>query len=177
MPLLSRYLAPDLIRTLRSHAKDGAIRELAAVLAASIGSVDVDVVNRAVLQREKMVSSWIAPGIAIPHARLPDWDGIALAVGRSRKGVSWDSSDGNPVNLIFLIVSGENDPDQHVMLLAEIARTLRDRALTQLILTARTPEDLPASHLARARGRGRQARFLRQAAAFPPAFCPRPVRC
>jgi len=141
MPLLSRYLAPDLIRTLRSRAKDGAIRELATVLANTIGTVDAEVVNRAVQQRERMVSSWIAPGIAIPHARLADWDGIALAVGRSRKGVSWDSSDGNPVNLIFVIVSGEKDPDQHVLLLAEIARTLRDRALTQLILTARTAEE------------------------------------
>lgn len=139
--LLSRYLAPDLIRTLRSRAKNGAIRELAVVLASIIGNVDTDMVDRAIQQREKMVSSWIAPGIAIPHAHLPDWDGIALAVGRSRKGVAWDSSDGNPVNLIFVIISGERDPDQHVMLLAEIARTLRDRALTQLILTARTAEE------------------------------------
>ena len=141
MPLLSRYLAPDLIRTLRSRAKEGAIRELSAVLATAIGNIDPEVISRAVQDREQMVSSWIAPGIAIPHARLPDWDGIALAVGRSRKGVTWDSSDGNPVNLLFVIVSGEKDPDQHVMLLAEIARTLRDRALTQLILTARTPEE------------------------------------
>ena len=141
MALLSRYLAPGLIRTLRSRAKDGAIRELAAVLAGSVEGLDAQAVTRAIQERERIVSSWIAPGIAVPHARLADWDGIALVVGRSRKGITWDSSDGNPVNLLFVIVSGENDPDRHVMLLAEIARTLRDRALTQLIITARTAEE------------------------------------
>ncbi|HVO40514.1 MAG TPA: PTS sugar transporter subunit IIA [Spirochaetia bacterium] len=141
MPLLPRYLAPGFIRTLRSRAKDGAIRELAVLLAGSIEGISADAIVQAIQAREKMVSSWIAPGIAIPHARLPDWDGIAIAVGRSRRGITWDSSDGNPVNLLFLIVSGEGDPDQHVMLLAEIARTLRDRALTQLIVTARTADE------------------------------------
>ncbi len=141
MSLLARHLAPGLIRTLRSRAKEGAIRELAVLLAGAVGGFDANEVVQAIRAREKMVSSWIAPGIAIPHARLPNWDGIALVMGRSRKGIAWDSSDGNPVNLLFVIVSGDKDPDQHVMLLAEIARTLRDRALTQLIVTARTADE------------------------------------
>ncbi len=138
MSLLSQYLDPKRIVTLRSRTKEGAIRELAGALSGALGNAESGDVIRAIQERDKIVSSWIGPGIAIPHAHLPDWNGIAMAVGRSRKGVSWDSSDGNPVNLVFLIVGGEQDPDRHVLLLAEIARTLRDRALTHLVLTART---------------------------------------
>jgi diadenylate cyclase len=76
-------------------------------------------------------------------------------VGRSRPGVAWDSGDGDPVHLVFLIVSGDSDPDQHVLLLAEIARTLRDRALMQLVLTARSAAE--AWRLLVTRGYGEQA--------------------
>lgn len=139
MPLLARHLLPTRIISLRSRAREGAIRELAAVLAAGEGSPDADTIISAVRNREKIVSSWIAPGVAIPHARLEDVPtGIEVAVGRSRPGVAWDSGDGDPVHLVVLIVSGEGDADQHVQLLAEIARTLRDRALMQLVLTARS---------------------------------------
>jgi DNA integrity scanning protein DisA with diadenylate cyclase activity/mannitol/fructose-specific phosphotransferase system IIA component (Ntr-type) len=138
MALLARYLSPTRIVTLRSRSKEGAIRELTGSLPLADRHVDPEVVIKAIQDRERIVSSWIGPAIAIPHARLPEWQGIEVAVGRSRRGVGWDSSDGNPVNLVFLIVSGVDDPDQHVLLLAEIARTLRDRALVQLILTART---------------------------------------
>lgn len=138
MALLARYLSPAQIVTLRSRSKEGAVRELAALLSLSENRLDRDAVIGAVNAREKIVSSWIAPGIAIPHARMPDLEGIQVAVGRSRGGIAWDAGDGDPVHLVFLIVSGERDPDQHVLLLAEIARTLRDRALAQLILTARS---------------------------------------
>ncbi|MGA2378829.1 MAG: diadenylate cyclase [Spirochaetia bacterium] len=154
MPLLARYLLPTRIVTLRSRTREGAIRELAAVLASGDTGLDPEVVIDAVRNREKIVSSWIAPGIAIPHARLPVLEGIEVAVGRSRAGVAWDSGDGDPVHLLFLIVSGDTDPDQHVLLLAEIARTLRDRALMQLVLTARSPAE--AWRLLVTRGYGEQ---------------------
>ncbi len=155
MALLARYLSPKRIVTLRSRSREGAIRELAAALTLEESSISTDAVIDAVRDREKIVSSWIAPGIAIPHARLPDLEGIEVAVGRSRSGVAWDSGDGDPVHLLFLIVSGEQDPDQHVLLLAEIARTLRDRALLQLVLTARSAAE--AWRLLVMRGYGEQA--------------------
>jgi DNA integrity scanning protein DisA with diadenylate cyclase activity/mannitol/fructose-specific phosphotransferase system IIA component (Ntr-type) len=138
MALLTRYLAPTRILTLRSRSRDGAFRELVSALSLGERSVGAEAVIKALQERERMVSSWVGPGLAIPHARISGWEGIEVAVGRSRRGVGWDSSDGNPVNLIFLIVSGDRELDQHVLLLAEIARTMRDRALAHLILTART---------------------------------------
>jgi diadenylate cyclase len=142
MPLLPKYLSPERIVSLRSRSKEGAIRELARALSRTVRGLDPEAVVRAIQEREKIVSSWVGPGIAIPHARLSRWDGIVVAVGRSRRGISYDSSDGNPVHLLILIVSDETDPDTHIMLLAEIARTLRDPALRQLITTARNGEEV-----------------------------------
>jgi diadenylate cyclase len=142
MALLSKYLTSRRVVFLRSRSKDGAIRELVHALCATIPDLDSMQIIRAIQERERMVSSWIAPGVAIPHARLSGWNGIAVAVGRSRKGIAFDSSDGNPVNLLILIVSDDRDPDQHIQLLAEIARTLRDLALKQLVLTARTSDEV-----------------------------------
>jgi diadenylate cyclase len=142
MRLLSKYLTPARIVTLRSRSKEGAIRELARALALTVRGLDPERVVRAIQEREKIVSSWVGQGIAIPHARLSSWDGIVVAVGRSRRGISYDSSDGNPVNLLILIVSDDRDPDTHILLLAEIARTLRDLALRQLIMTARTGDEV-----------------------------------
>jgi DNA integrity scanning protein DisA with diadenylate cyclase activity/mannitol/fructose-specific phosphotransferase system IIA component (Ntr-type) len=142
MPLLSRYLDAKRIVNLRSRTKEGAIRELANALAGVLENAEPADVIRAIHERDKIVSSWVGPGIAIPHAHLPGCKGIAMSVGRSRRGVSWDSSDGNPVNLVLLIIGGDDEPDLHVLLLAEIARALRDRALTHLMLTARTSTEV-----------------------------------
>ena len=83
MALLARYLSPAKILALRSRSKEAAIRELAAALPLSDTGVPMEVVVSAVQARERLVSSWIAPGIAIPHARLPDIDGIQVVMGRS----------------------------------------------------------------------------------------------
>ncbi len=142
MALLSQFLTPQRVVLLRSGTREGALRELVRAIARTVPGTDAESIVRAVQDRERIVSSWIAPGIAIPHARLADWNGVAVAVGRSRKGIPFDSSDGNPVNLLILIVSDDKDPDQHILLLAEIARTLRDLPLKQLVLTARTSDEV-----------------------------------
>jgi mannitol/fructose-specific phosphotransferase system IIA component (Ntr-type) len=138
MALLARYLSPARILSIRSRSRSGAVRELASALPLADLGLTVDAVAAAVQERERVVSSRIAPGIAIPHARLAGVSGIEVVMGRSRAGVGWDASDGDPVHILFLIVSSESDPDAHVQLLAEIARTLRDRALVRLVLTARS---------------------------------------
>jgi DNA integrity scanning protein DisA with diadenylate cyclase activity/mannitol/fructose-specific phosphotransferase system IIA component (Ntr-type) len=142
MALLSKYLTPERVVFLRSRSKEGAMREIVHALAKTVPDLDSGLVIKAIQDRERIVSSWIAPGIAIPHARISGWDGIAIAVGRSRKGIAFDSSDGNPVHLLILIVSDDRDPDQHILLLAEIAQTLRDLALKQLVMTARTGHEV-----------------------------------
>ncbi len=142
MALLARYLTPERVAFLRNRTREGAVRELVTRLVKSTEGLDAARVTAALQEREKLVSSWIAPGIAIPHARVAGWTGASVAVGRSRAGIAWESGDGNPVNLLILIASDERDPDTHLQLLAEIARTLRDLPLRQLVLTARSPAEV-----------------------------------
>jgi diadenylate cyclase len=142
MAVLSRYLTPERVVFLRSRSREGALRELADRLVRTTPGLENDAVLEAVRERERMISSWIAPGIAIPHARVSGPEGAAVVVGRSRQGIPWDSGDGDPVHLIILIASDDRDPDGHIQLLAEIAKTLRDLALKQLVLTARSATEV-----------------------------------
>ena len=142
MAVLSRYLTPERVVFLRSRSREGALRELTDRLVLTTPGLERDAVLAAVHERERMVSSWIAPGIAIPHARVSGPEGASVVVGRSRQGIPWDSGDGDPVHLVILIASDDRDPDGHLQLLAEIARTLRDLALKQLVLTARSATEV-----------------------------------
>lgn len=142
MSELAKHLCEESILTLKSRSKGSALRELVRALVRTEPRLQEESVLFAVQERERIVSSWIGPGIAVPHARLSGWPGCVVAVGRSRRGIAFDSSDGNPVHLLILIVSSADDPDGHIALLAEIARTLRDQALVQLIKTAHTPAEV-----------------------------------
>jgi diadenylate cyclase len=142
MSELAKYLSPQRIVALKSRNKDSALRELVRALARSEPRLKEDGVLLAVQERERIVSSWIGPGIAVPHARVSGLAGCVVAVGRSHRGIIFDSSDGNPVYILILIVSDAEDPDGHIALLAEIARTLRDLALVQLIKTARSAAEV-----------------------------------
>jgi diadenylate cyclase len=142
MSILARYLTPERVVFLRSRSREGAMRELADRLVRTTPGLDLEAVLEAIRERERMISSWIAPGIAIPHARVSGPEGASVVVGRSRQGIAWDSGDGDPVHLIILIASDNRDPDGHIQLLSEIAKTLRDLALKQLVLTARSAAEV-----------------------------------
>jgi len=142
MSELSKHLTMDRIVALKSRSKEGALRELVRTLARTEPRLQEESVLFAVQERERIVSSWIGPGIAVPHARLSGWPGCAVVVGRSRRGIAFDSSDGNPVYILILLVTDANDPDGHIAILAEIARTLRDAALVQLIKTAHSTAEV-----------------------------------
>jgi len=170
MAILSRTLTPERVVFLRSRSREGAMRELAERLVRTTPGLELEAVLEAVRERERMVSSWIAPGIAIPHARVSGSEGASVVVGRSRQGIPWDSGDGDPVHLVILIASDDRDPDGHLQLLAEIAKTLRDLALRQLVLTARSATEVHRLLITRgysdgearprAPGRGRLSRLL-----------------
>lgn len=142
MPVLSRYLTPERVVFLRSRSRDGAVRELADRIVRTTPGLERDAVLEAIRERERLIGSWVAPGIAIPHVRVAGLAGASVVVGRSRQGIAWDSGDGDPVHLVILIASDDRDPDGHLQLLAEIARTLRDLALKQLVLTARSATEV-----------------------------------
>ena len=127
---------------LRSRTREAAIRELVQAACRAAPSLDPEATFAAVWEREAIVSSWIAPGIAIPHARLRGFTGFVLVLGRSRKGVDYESPDGKPVDILALILGDAAAVDRHLELLAEIARTLRPEDIRRRILAARTRREI-----------------------------------
>ncbi len=138
---LSDFLSPLKAVLLRSRTKEQALEELANSLCKDEPSPRPHEVLEAIWKREKIISSWIASGVAIPHARLPGLGRFMLAVGRSREGIVYDSGDAKPVHLLFLILGDEEQPDQHILLLAEIARLLKDATFQKQLLDARSKDE------------------------------------
>ena len=142
MQTLAKALSPDRVVFIRGESKEEALREMVEAIHRSAPQIDAGGVLAAVRERENMVSSWIAPGIALPHARLPGLGRFMLAVGRSERGIAYDSLDGDPVHLIFLLLGDREHPDEHILLLAEIARLLKIPGVQSLLLGARTAEEI-----------------------------------
>jgi PTS system nitrogen regulatory IIA component len=94
------------------------------------------------LQREKLGSTGIGDGVAIPHGKLGTLQDIVLAFGRSREGVAFDSIDGRPVHLFFLLLAPENSAGQHLKALAKISKMLKVGNFRKKLMEAKSKNDI-----------------------------------
>jgi PTS system nitrogen regulatory IIA component len=131
-------IAPDL----RGTSKAEVVRELAELLASLHPEISAGRLVEVLLEREKLGSTAIGEGIAIPHGKLPKLPGVVAAFGRSRKGVDFQSLDGGPTHLFFLLVAPEDASGAHLKALARVSRLLRDKDLRQRLLGVDTRHDL-----------------------------------
>jgi mannitol/fructose-specific phosphotransferase system IIA component (Ntr-type) len=120
--------------------KKSVIAELTRHLTERSGADFAEVLG-AVEEREAVLSTGIGFGVAIPHARSPAVRELSLVCGVSPTPVSFDSIDGEPVRLFFLIVGPEASAGQHVKVLSRIARLVRRENLRQRLCEAATPEE------------------------------------
>jgi len=108
-----------------ARTRDDAIRELAHP-AAEIGNLHPDVVAQAVLDRERLMGTSLGSEIAVPHARMDGLDRPILVVGHSKEGIDFDSPDGMPARLIFLLLTPEHDMSAQIQIMGQIARLFKD---------------------------------------------------
>jgi diadenylate cyclase len=139
---LQNHLRQDRIFYLKEDRKIQAIRELVEHTCPHVPTLNCQRTLRAVEDRESVVSSWIAPGIAIPHARLPDLEDFVVSIGVSREGIEYESGDGKPVYLLILILGDARRADLHILLLAEVARTFRSEPIRQAIRSASSAQEI-----------------------------------
>ncbi|MFW5747665.1 MAG: PTS sugar transporter subunit IIA, partial [bacterium] len=137
MPV-EKYLTPERTVFLTTTDKDEALRELAALIAADIPGSNTDTVLKGILDRESIVSTKVAEGIAIPHMRLPGSGTAAAALGISRKGVPFVPDDPEPVHVILMIASTE---ELHLEVLSLFAKRLSSKDLYRGLLRAGTSEE------------------------------------
>lgn len=134
-------LTPDrVVVPLVARDKHGIIAELAERLVAGAGGEAEDVV-RAVEERESVLSTGIGFGVAIPHARTSGVRELGIVSGVSAAPVPYDSIDGEPVRLFFLIVGPEASAGLHVKILSRIARLVRRDGVRRHLVEARTPNE------------------------------------
>ena len=118
-----------IIEELQSTDKAGVVREFARLLARAGKVRDAGALERDILEREAQGSTGIGDGIAIPHARSREVPDMVIAFGRSTAGVDFQSIDGRPAHLFFLLVTPDDRPSDHLKTLARISRVMRGTGL------------------------------------------------
>lgn len=130
------------ILDLSSTAKDALLAEMAGALAQAEESLDADSLLHVLREREALQSTGIGEGVAIPHGKVPGLDRLMATFARSTKGVDFDSIDGQPTHLFFLLVVPEQSGGQHLKALARISRFFRDASFRERLLAAEDIDEI-----------------------------------
>lgn len=141
---LSEFLQPELIKV-KLEAKDkwDSINQLVdlTVAAGALGREHRDKVLDAILDRERSMSTGMERGIAIPHASTPLVSNVVGAIGISETGIPFESLDGQPAQIIVLLVIPKDKFQQHVRTLAGIARLFNHDQMTKALREAKTSNE------------------------------------
>jgi PTS system nitrogen regulatory IIA component len=132
------------VADLAGQTKNDVLKELAVALKDAGQIKDVDAAVEVMLERERLGSTGIGDGIAIPHGKLKGLKTILCAFGRSLKGVPFDSVDRKPVHIFFLLLAPEDSAGLHLKMLSRISRVLRDPAFRRKLLEQPGQGDLYA---------------------------------
>lgn len=140
------FVGPELIvPQLQAHEKSAVIRELADHLAAHVSGpqkIDREVLAKVLLERERLASTAIGEGVAIPHGKLDAVGKLVAVVGRAPEGVDFDSMDGRPTHLFFVLVAPENSTGVHLKALARISRLFKDPEFRTRLMQAKDAAEI-----------------------------------
>jgi PTS system nitrogen regulatory IIA component len=125
-----------------AKTKAEALEELVNTLIKGGLKLDCAKVIEVLQQREKLGSTGIGDGLAIPHGKISSLAEIVVAFGRSKKGVDFDSLDGKPVHIFFLLLAPENSVGQHLKALARISKMLKTANFRQKLIETESKSDL-----------------------------------
>lgn len=139
-------IIPDggILDNLEATEKEAVLREITTALV-KVGSVPAeqkDKVLKALLDREDLGSTGIGAGVAVPHAKHDSIGDLVGAFARSKKGVNFDALDGEPVFVIFLLLSSKNASGSHLEALAYISRLVRDEKFVKYLRDAKDVKDI-----------------------------------
>jgi mannitol/fructose-specific phosphotransferase system IIA component (Ntr-type) len=143
--LLSELLTPERVRVpLRGASKQALLEELVGVLRDSGAVADAEAVLTAVRARERVLSTGVGCGVGIPHGRSDSVPALAMAAGVTAAPVDFDSLDGQPVRVLFLLVGPDESAGLHVKALSRISRLVRKDEFRARLAGARSPGEFLA---------------------------------
>ena len=142
MTLLDILSADSTLVDLKGETKEDIIAELVDTLAVGDAISDRNKVLQAVLEREKIMSTGIGDGIAIPHGKSDAVEKLVAALGTQRRGVDFEALDGEPAYVFFLLVSPANVSGPHIKALARISRLLKNDDFKKKLIAAETAAEI-----------------------------------
>ena len=132
-----RSILPDL----KARNKKGILEELVVPVAELAGVSQKDL-TKVLMERERLGSTGIGGGIGIPHGKMKNLESLVLGFGLSRKGVDFESLDGQPTHIFFLLITPENNTGLHLKLLARISRILKNDPFKSRLLGAADGDEI-----------------------------------
>jgi len=140
---LSEILDQDnIIPDLKAKDKKGVLEELVDIIVSHDPSLDKGSLVKVLLERERLGSTGIGDGVAIPHGKFQGLTHPIISFGRSLKGLDFESMDGEPAFLFFLLVAPENSASIHLKALAKIAKILKNSSFRHVLMQVPTRKEL-----------------------------------
>ena len=137
------FLDPSsVVIDLRAKNKKEVLEELCSALVALHPTLDRDTMVGILLDRERLGSTGVGEGVAIPHGKMNDLDGIIACFGRSQGGVEFEAVDNEPVSLFFLLFAPENSAGTHLKALARISRLLKRPSVRKELRHASSKQEM-----------------------------------
>lgn len=136
---LRDLIRPEDIVDLKATTKRDVLKELADLLTSHPNVLNCGVFLEAIYKREELVSTGVGVGVAIPHVKIPEVTDYVICVGRKKEGIEFDSLDGQPVRLVFMIGASDRQTRDFVKMLARVMRLLKEGANRVALLEAELP--------------------------------------
>ena len=141
MKILDVLHKEAILVNLEAQDKKGILEELVAPVARISGVNHKDLV-RVLMERERLGSTGIGGGIGIPHGKLNDLKSLVLGFGLSRQGIDFESIDGKPTHIFFLLVAPEDSTGLHLKVLAQVSRALKNELFKERLLNAADRDEI-----------------------------------
>lgn len=139
---ISELISGKIIPELKGSTKEELINELINLFKSDKNVNDIEGVRKAVLEREKIMSTGVGKGFAIPHAKTDSVNEIIAGFGKLKTPVDFNSLDKEPVNLIMLLVAKESQVGPHIKLLSRISRMVNNDDFRAALMNAETESQI-----------------------------------
>jgi len=143
---IEEFIFPELVSTeLKGKTKIEILDELSRMLSFKCNAVESADIAKVLIERERLASTGIGEGVAIPHGKMAGVEKVYAALGLTGAGVDFESIDGKPVNIFIALLAPENSTGDHLKALARVSRVFRDRGFRQKLLKSQSSQEAYAA--------------------------------
>jgi len=126
----------------KSDEKESVINELIDLYKGNDKINDIEMVRTAILEREKIMSTGVGKGFAIPHGKTNAVNDVIAAFGKTTNDIDYDALDGKPVHLVFLLVGRDDMVSKHIKLLSRISRLMNKDEFRERLVDSNSKEEI-----------------------------------